>query len=328
MMAGIVLPLVSAVLRVLRVLRVGCCRLLGGQEIDLESGLPTKVSLSDQGSGMNVYWSMNDAIEVGWVDHFFYDNTSKNTATHTKITTSGNSGSSKYAKFDGTIPIAVYSAGVSYYYFAAEAFYPATATFTTVNAEKTGVYPYPHLKTTFDLSSQVGYQQFAQNDFGNIMYAADTYKVTHTHTAPGTTAGNLNLALKFHPVTAILKINLTFNPAREFNGKVVISTVDSNNKLIVAGTLEGNPTTNQASLIATSATRGDVTINTGVVSSGTITSIPTVYVAVIGQTLNSELVITAGGMTATTTSVKGKTLEGGKVYTINKTLIAPGTPTP
>ena len=302
----------------------------GGQEIDLESGLPTKVSLSDPGSGMKVYWSMNDAIEVGYVSDITacYQSSAVCTATHKTLTTTGNSGSSTHAQFSGDITVTFTTSSSSQPSYL-EAFYPASATFTTTNNHSyfdKVKYLIPGLTSTFDLSTQMGYNQFAQNDFGNIMYALCKYSI------PSGANNAINVSLKFKPATAILKINLTFATPREFNGKVVISTVDSNNKLIVAGTLEGNPSNDfsksQASLIATSATRGDVTINTGLLSSGTITSIPTVYVAVIGQTLNSELVITAGGLTATTTSVKGKKLEGGKVYTINKTLTAPGTPTP
>ena len=295
----------------------------GGQEIDLESGLPTKVSLSDPGSGMKVYWSMNDAIEVGYVSDITacYQSSAVCTATHKTLTTTGNSGSSTHAQFSGDISV---TSAVSCDCFL-EAFYPASKTFTTSN---NGFYYddvrylVPGLISTFDLSTQMGYNQFAQNDFGNIMYALCKYSI------PSGANNAINVSLKFKPATAILKINLTFATPREFNGKVVISTVDSNNKLIVAGELGGLYNRDGCGLDPFSCVKGDITINTGLLSSGTITSIPTVYVAVISQPLNSELVISAGGMTATTTSVKGKTLEGGKVYTINKTLTAPGTPTP
>ena len=296
----------------------------GGQEIDLESGLPTKVSLSDPGSGMKVYWSMNDAIEVGYVSDITacYQSSAVCTATHKTLTTTGNSGSSTHAQFSGDITVTFTTSSSSQPSYL-EAFYPASATFTTSNDETGGIgCPAPRLTSTFDLSTQMGYNQFAQNDFGNIMYALCKYSI------PSGANNAINVSLKFKPATAILKINLTFATPREFNGKVVISTVDSNNKLIVAGELGGLYNRDGCGLDPFSCVKGDITINTGLLSSGTITSIPTVYVAVIGQTLNSELVITAGGLTATTTSVKGKKLEGGKVYTINKTLTAPGTPTP
>jgi hypothetical protein len=158
-----------------------------------------------------------------------------------------------------------------------------------------------------------------------IMGASFSYrKRIRTNYTTKKISGNL----KFKHLTAILKINVTFGSDCAFLGNLTISTSDSNNKLIVAGQ------TDVAGNTFGTPTRGDINVSTG--TSSIISAndkLNPIYVAVFGQTLNSEIVITAhtsdkGDLTYKTSSVSGKTLVGGKVYTINPYVQVPITPTP
>jgi hypothetical protein len=323
MMTGIVLPMVSAVLGVAGATGAtgvaGVAGLLGGQEIDLESGLPTKVSLSDPGSGMNVYWSPTDSIKVGY-DYFYNQGSTDRTSKTLKTT--NNSGTSKSAKFQGELSISVGGNSPS----ASEeseidVFYPASLTLDTLH------YKY----AIFNLSSQSGRLLsfgIPSNDdvYSKIIMGASFSYIIYNYDANTTKeiSGNLN----FKHLTAILKINVTFGSDCAFLGNLTISTSDSNNKLIVEGQ------TDVAGNIIGTPTRGDMNVSTG--TSSIISAndkLNPIYVAVFGQTLNSEIVITAhtsdkGDLTYKTSSVSGKTLVGGKVYTINPYVQVPTTPTP
>jgi hypothetical protein len=296
----------------------GVAGLLGGQEIDLESGLPTKVSLEDPGSGMNVYWSPTDSIKVGYP--YFYDQSDYRTSKTLKTT--NNSGTSKSAKFQGELSISVDSnSPLTSDVSEIDAFYPASLTLDTIH------YKYAN----FNLSSQSGrllsfgipsnddvYSKIIMG--ASFSYFIDWYDKNTTKEI----SGNLN----FKHLTAILKINVTFGSDCAFLGNLTISTSDSNNKLIVAGQ------TDVAGNIIGTPTRGDMNVSTG--TSSIISAndkLNPIYVAVFGQTLNSEIVITAhtsdkGDLTYKTSSVSGKTLVGGKVYTINPYVQVPITPTP
>ena len=295
----------------------GVAGLLGGQEIDLESGLPTKVSLEDPGSGMNVYWSPTDSIKVGYP---YYYSTSFDRASKTLLTTN-NSGTSKSAKFQGELSISVANYPITQDDSEIDAFYPASLTLDT------HYYKY----AIFNLSSQSGrllsFGIPSNDDVYSkiIMGASFSYIVSGSdQNTTKEISGNLN----FKHLTAILKINVTFGSDCAFLGNLTISTSDSNNKLIVAGQ------TDAAGSIIGTPTRGDMNVSTG--TSSIISAndkLNPIYVAVFGQTLNSEIVITAhtsdkGDLTYKTSSVSGKTLVGGKVYTINSYVQVPITPTP
>jgi hypothetical protein len=326
MMAGIVLPMVSAVLRVLRVLQA--LRVL--QVLQVLQVLPDcwavrrltwraaflqRSHYQTRGSGMNVYWSPTDSIKVGYP---YYYSTAFDRASKTLLTTN-NSGTSKSAKFQGELSISVANYPITQGASEIDAFYPASLTLDTYDEY-----------ANFNLSSQSGILLsfgIPRNDdvySKIIMGASFSYSYDSDQNTTKEISGNLN----FKHLTAILKINVTFGSDCAFLGNLTISTSDSNNKLIVAGQ------TDVAGNIIGTPTRGDMNVSTG--TSSIISAndkLNPIYVAVFGQTLNSEIVITAhtsdkGDLTYKTSSVSGKTLVGGKVYTINPYVQVPITPTP